>query len=208
QQPGASAQIDEGDSALDRTTEEDPNAGRFDSRNDLAAVGWATLRVIAAIGAILFIPLFALLMVLLGRRNPNHALPVVIEKTLRKRGMKVPAWLGLWSRFTHLSPIERIFIQVSWQLKLLRNPAQAGSTPLEQITRLIDSLPAGALPARTVLEEYQKAAYSPYPSDYNAARDAAKALWKLTIMNRLSTAGDWITGAQRPIENARFTRSR
>ncbi|MFA5837656.1 MAG: transglutaminase domain-containing protein [Bellilinea sp.] len=207
-QPGASAQIDEGDTALDRTTEEDPNAGRFDSRNDLAAMGWATLRVIAAIGAVLFIPLFALLMYLLGRRNPNHALPVVIEKTLRKRGMKVPAWLGLWSRFTHLSPIERIFIQVSWQLKLLRNPAQAGSTPLEQITQLVDSLPAGASPARTVLEEYQKAAYSPYPSDYNAARDAAKALWKLTIMNRLSTAGDWITGAQRPIENARFTRSR
>ncbi|MHB0989392.1 MAG: transglutaminase-like domain-containing protein [Bellilinea sp.] len=206
--PESSIQIDEGNAGLDRTTDDDPNADRFDSRSDLVVRGWALLRVIAAIGAVLFIPLFALLMVLLGRRNPNHALPVVIEKTLRKRGLKVPAWLGLWSRFIHLSPIERTFIQVTWQLKLLRNPAQAGSTPLEQINRLVDSLPAGALPARTVLEEYQKAIYSPYPSDTMAARDAAKALWKLTIMNRLSAAGDWITGTQRPIDNVRFTRSR
>lgn len=208
QQPGASAQIDEGDTALDRTVEDDPNAERFGSRSGFASIGLATLRVIAAIGAVLFIPLFAWLMVLRGRRNPSHALPVMIEKTLRKRGMKVPAWLGLWSRFTHLSPIERIFIQVSWQLKLLRNPAKVGSTPQEQIMQLVDTLPSGALPARTVLEEYQKATYSPYPSNYQAAQDAAKALWKLTIMNRLSTAGDWITGSHRSIENARFIRSR
>lgn len=206
--PESSIQIDEGNAGLDRTTDEDPNAGRFGTRSDLAANGWAILRIIATIGGVLFIPLFAFLMYLLGRRNPNRAIPVMIEKTLRKRGLKVPGWLRGWSSFTRLSPIERIFIQVSWMLKLVREPTRAGSTPSEQITRLVAALPAGASQGRTVLDEYQKAAYSPYPSDYAAARDAVKVLWKFAVLNRLRAASDRISGTHKPVENVNFTRLR
>jgi len=205
--PGASAQIDEG-LPIDKTTDEDPNAGRFDERFGNQPTIWDTFRFAAIIGAILFIPLFAFLMVRLGKRNPNYVLPTVIEKTLRKRGIKVPAWLGLWSRFTHLSPMERIFVQVSWMLRFLRSPLQNGSTPAEQITRLVTALPKAQTEARVLLEEYQKAVYSPYEPDLTAAQTARKVLWKAAGQARIKATADWIMGVPRLEDAERFSRMR
>ncbi|HWR64846.1 MAG TPA: transglutaminase domain-containing protein [Bellilinea sp.] len=208
QQPvGPSAQIDEG-LPIDNTTDEDPNAGRFGDRSSNQPTFLSILRTAAIIGAILFLPVFALLMVRLGKRNPKYALPSVIEKTLRKRGIKVPAWVGLWSGYIYLTPMERIFVQVSWMLRFLRSPVQNGSTPAEQIAHLVRVLPTGQSEAQGLLEEYQKAVYSPYEPDLAAAKAARKALWKTAIQTRLRGIGDSILGVPKLTDAERFSRMR
>ncbi len=206
-QPGASAQIDEG-LPLDNTTDEDPNAARFGDRSNNQPTIWDTFRLLAIGGAILFLPLFALLLVLLGKRNPNYILPTVIEKTLRKRGVKIPAWVGLWSGYTQLTPMERIFVQVSWMLRFLLSPLRNGSTPSEQITHLVKVLPKAQPEAGVLLDEYQKAAYSLYPPDMEAAKVARKVLWKATLQARLKAIADSITGVPKLADEERFSRIR
>ena len=96
-------------------------------------------------------------------QSSGKTIPTIIEANLEKRGWKVPGWLKKWVWLAEIAPIERIFICVGWMLKLLGGKILPASTPAEQIESLVKALPGSAGPANILLDEYERAIYSPYP---------------------------------------------
>lgn len=205
-QQNPDAVMDEGP-IRDQSVEEDPNLDRFDTRSSIGSSVWGALRIAAVIGAIAFIPLFALLMLRMGKHNPRHMFPVVIERTLRKRGWKVPGWVREWSGFVELSAMEKAFVQVEWMLNFLRIPIPDGSTPSEQIRRLISALPEGEPQATALLEEYQRDVYSPQPGDIEIAKSAVQELRKLAVKVQARSFGEWIVSGKKPVAPPRISGS-
>lgn len=205
-QQNPDAVMDEGP-IRDQSVEDDPNLDRFDNRSSLGSSVLGTLRIAAIIGAIAFIPLFVLLMLRMGKRNPQYMFPVVIERTLRKRGWKVPGWVREWSGFVELSAMEKAFVQVEWMLNFLRIPIPDGSTPSEQVRRLISALPEGELEAAALLEEYQKDVYSPQPGEVEIAKSAVQELRKLAVKYQARSIGEWITSGKKPMAPPRMSGS-
>ncbi|MDR3572917.1 MAG: transglutaminase domain-containing protein [Anaerolineaceae bacterium] len=115
-------------------------------------------------------------------RSRDKTFPTIIEDNLVKRGWKVPGWLKKWAWLAEIAPIERIFISVNWMLKLLGVTVLPAFTPAEQIDTLIKALPGSAEPATILLDEYERAIYSPYPFDLKRARHANQLLWRLTAL--------------------------
>lgn len=196
QDPDANASLEEGN-LRDQSVEEDP-FDRFDSRSNLQPTVWGTLRTLAIIGGILFLPIFAILMYRMGKRNPQFKLPFIVEKTLRKRGWKVPVWVNQWSNFVDLTSMEKVFVQISWILRFVRSDAVSSSTPAEQIQQLIRILPESEEPASALLREYQNDAYSPRPGDIQAAKNSLGRLWKIAARYQARVIGDWISTGQKP----------
>jgi len=196
QDPDANTSIEE-ENIRDQSVEEDA-FDRFDNRSNLQPTIWDTLRTAAVVGGIFFLPLFAFLMYRLGKRNPQLKLPVIVEKTLRKRGWKVPVWVVQWSNFVDLTPMEKVFVQISWILRFLRSDMLSSSTPAEQIQQLIRILPESQEPAFDLLAEYQNDAYSPRPGDIQAAKGSVRALWKIAVRYQVRVLGDWVSTGQKP----------
>ncbi len=123
-----------------------------------------------------------------GRRkrqfDPQQSLPVLLERTLRRRGWRIPRWLTQWSLFNQLSPIERSFYSVGWMNRIMGVQVQSAWTPAEHVRALVGVLPESELPANQLLEEYHKAVYSPHPPDNPLAREASRQLWQHTLQKR------------------------
>ena len=117
-----------------------------------------------------------------SRRNPSriHSIPVLLERAFRRRGLTVPQWIGRWSLFSLLTPIERSFYKVAWLNRILGVNPDLSWTPAEQVHALMSALPRGKDAAGILLLEYEKAVYSPYPANVQAAQDASRFLWKQT----------------------------
>lgn len=191
----------------DQSVEDDPFEQRFGDRSELTPSFWRTLRTVALIGAIAFIPLFALLMFRMGKKNRRYMLPVVIEKTLRKRGWRVPGWVGGWSSFVELSPMEKSFIQVEWMLNFLRVQRPESTTPSEQIRLLESIIPEGQEQAAVLLDEYQKEVYSSTAGDNETAGAAVQELWKIVMKHQARSFGEWVTTGKKPALPSRASRS-
>lgn len=116
--------------------------------------------------------------------DPQQSLPVLLERTLRRRGWRIPRWLTQWSLFNQLSPIERSFYSVGWMNRIMGVQVQSAWTPAEHVRALVGVLPESELPAKQLLEEYQKAVYSPHPPDNPLAREASRQLWQHTLQKR------------------------
>lgn len=110
-----------------------------------------------------------------GRWRP---LPQELEQRMRRGGMHPPDWLQAWSRFTELSPIERVFAGVRLMVRFLGGASSASQTPQEQINTLTTLVPDSQPYACVVLEEYQRSIYSPYPANIDNARRASRLLWQ------------------------------
>lgn len=190
QQPPAF--MDEGPQP-DRSMEDDPFASRYDTRSTLAMDASEILRLVAIAAAILGIPLLAFWLYRRGKRNPQLILPIVLEKTLRRRGMRVPVWLRQWSHYVELTPMEKNFVQVRWMLNFLGVDLPESITPREQIRQLVLAVPEGEEDARRLLEEYHRDEYSPTPGDLESAQAAINLLWKLTLKQRGQNIGKSIT---------------
>lgn len=195
--PGASAQMDEGNRGDSNSVQNAENTHTGASAGLTTEANKVITRDLIIAGFLLFIAAGVVIAVQIGRRNPEKALPVVISRSLRKRGVKLPVWLDDWAVFIRLSPIERSFLQVNWMLRFLGDPAPAGATPAEQSTQLADNLPEGIDSIRSLLDEYQKDVYSPYPGDADTAEIAARSLWILARRARINRFTDWITGSSR-----------
>jgi len=146
------------------------------------------LKIAVIAGAILIIAVFVILIIRSGRRNSQQAFPVLIEKTLKKRGWRVPIWIDAWSRFIVLTPMSRLFRQVEWLEKFLRIPVRTSATPSERAHRLIAALPEGRTrpkPCWTVPE----GTVQPATGDVEAAKAAMQELWKLAVKERVRAFG-------------------
>lgn len=118
------------------------------------------------------------------RGKPQQSLPVFIERALRSRGWRIPRWLIQWSLFNQLSPIERSYYSIGWMNRIMGVQIQPAWTPAEHIQALVRVVPECEYPANQLLEEYQKAVYSPHPPDNPLAREASSQLWRQTLRKR------------------------
>jgi hypothetical protein len=107
--------------------------------------------------------------------------PVMIESTLEKRGWMIPDWLKQWARLSELSPIERMYYRMGWNLPLLGRKSISNQTPSERLQELSIALPEAAVPISEFLLEYQLAEYSPVPYDLARARLASQKIWRITL---------------------------
>jgi hypothetical protein len=115
----------------------------------------------------------------------RKSLPFIIEERFNRYRIAVPWLLWFWARQAELPPVERVFANVAWMLRLLGEPVSAGQTPAEQIRRLLELVPEADEPASDLLDEYQRALYSPHPYDIGRARLAKNRLWR-------SVSGQWM----------------
>jgi len=86
--------------------------------------------------------------------------PFVLEKLLKKMGIKVPAWLQRWSRISQLPEVEKAYRQMSQSLKLMGHPLSLAETPAERAQALSLLLPEASTPAQTIADDYYLNKYS------------------------------------------------
>ena len=108
-------------------------------------------------------------------------LPIIVEALFRRLGLKRPAWLNRLAEEARLSPIERYFRRIGWALRRLKHPGAPSLTPAEQVAALNKIYPQGAEPARILLDEYERAVYSPYQPDLARAQQAQTDLRQMVI---------------------------
>ncbi|MEN4011942.1 MAG: transglutaminase domain-containing protein [Bellilinea sp.] len=165
-------------------------ATRFDEQGGPSAMELQTTPLLAATLIILGVLVGAIAFFLYGpgrikrRGKPQQSLPVFIERALRSRGWRIPRWLIQWSLFNQLSPIERSYYSIGWMNRIMGVQIQPAWTPAEHIQALVRVVPECEYPANQLLEEYQKAVYSPHPPDNPLAREASSQLWRQTLRKR------------------------
>jgi transglutaminase-like putative cysteine protease len=110
-------------------------------------------------------------------------LPSWIEKILDGHGFRTPRWLHRWSQNALRTPIESLFANVAFVLRIWGQKVNPAQTPAEQIHMLIQVVPGVEPQAKTLLQEYQRAMYSPYPADIGRARQAVNELRVIGLRN-------------------------
>jgi hypothetical protein len=103
-------------------------------------------------------------------------LPTWIERRLEVRGIKPPSWLRNWSIRVQRSPIEALFAIIQELLRVWGQPASTGMTAAEQVDALVTIVPKLTVDAKTLLSEYHRSTYSPYPANLDNARRAVSNL--------------------------------
>src|SRR5574340_416071 len=193
--PNTDIYMDEGRRGLQEDNELPPE---FTAPPEVVPVGQTVLRIAVITGIVLMLAGFVFMIIRSGRRNAQRAFPVLVEKTLKKRGWKVPVWIDEWSRFIELTPMAKLFMQMQCLERFLRLPARASATPSERVHRLTAALPEGESQANTLLEEYHQDMFSPRPGDVVAAKAAMQELWRLAAKERLRALGAWFTAGRKP----------
>ncbi len=117
------------------------------------------------------------------RRVQDLPLPSWFEKTLDEHGFRTPNWLRLWSRRSLRTPMENLFSNVSWMLRVWGQKVDPSQTPAEQVETLVQVVPGVRDQALTLLEEYQRAMYSPYPANLFRAKEAVARLRSIGYRN-------------------------
>jgi hypothetical protein len=117
------------------------------------------------------------------RTSIDLPLPSWIERALDERGFRTPGWLRLWSRRALRTPMENMFANISFMLRVWGHKAGAALTPAEQVALLINVVPGIQEQALTLLDEYQRAMYSQYPADLPRARNAVGELRTIGYRN-------------------------
>jgi hypothetical protein len=106
------------------------------------------------------------------RRTQDLPLPSWLEKVFDEQGLRTPGWLRMWSRRALRTPMENLFASVSFMLRVWGQKIDPALTPAEQVAVLVKLVPGVEDQAMTLLEEYQRAMYSPYPANEDRAQQA------------------------------------
>jgi hypothetical protein len=121
-----------------------------------------------------------------GRRTRRRPLVVTLELSLKRIGLKPPAFLTRWARTASLSPLSRAYIEINRALTLLGEPPEPFFTPAERGAALAALLPNAAPAVTSLVTQYQRMAYSQYPADLVTAQEAAKAVRNMSWLARLN----------------------
>jgi transglutaminase-like putative cysteine protease len=130
-------------------------------------VYWTYLIVLIVV-VILFVVVFAW-----RKKRPSRLgtpLPVRLERSLRRMGIKSPPLLRRWVYFVSLPPIARSYLEINRALKRLGRPAGVHDTPAERAAALISLLPEVEEQVNFLLEKYQLSIYSQRTPDIENAR--------------------------------------
>jgi transglutaminase-like putative cysteine protease len=138
---------------------------------------------------IAFGAIFIFLIILLVRRIRSQRgslpLPVQLESSLNRLGIKSPQILSQWARNAGLSPLSRAYLELNHALSRLGQPPHMSNTPAERAKDLVHNLPVAESPVRTVLVPYQNSTYGYGPVDSEDAHQAGKEIRKLSYLAKL-----------------------
>jgi transglutaminase-like putative cysteine protease len=101
-------------------------------------------------------------------------LPVHMERSLRKLGLKSPRFLRRWAHFASLPPVTHAYLEINKSLKRLGQPPGVDDTPAERARALSILLPEIEDQAQRLLEEYQLSIYSKREPDVEVARQCSR----------------------------------
>jgi hypothetical protein len=117
------------------------------------------------------------------RRTQDLPLPSWLEKVFDERGLRTPGWLRMWSRRALRTPMENLFANVGLMLRVWGQRIDPAHTPAEQVAMLVNVVPGVEEHALTLLEEYQRAMYSPYPANLLRAKAAVSGIRSIGYRN-------------------------
>jgi len=112
----------------------------------------------------------------------RRPLPVIAVQALEKLSLPPPGWLVHWAFLTNLSPVTRSFGVVYQGLRRLGVQTSPAQTPAEAARALAGSLPAATGDLRILLDQYQRSMYSQQSGDWSAARRAADAVRRQSLL--------------------------
>ncbi len=112
-------------------------------------------------------------------------IPVQLESSLERVGIKSPKFLIHWAHHAGLSPLSRAYLELNHALSRLGQPPQLADTPSERGADLVQILPVAENPVRSVVIQYQNSIYGNQASDSEEAQLAGKEIRKLSYLARL-----------------------
>ena len=107
-------------------------------------------------------------------------IPERLEMSLRKLGIKPPAFLRNWIYTRKLPGLTRSYLEINHALSRVGKKPAMQDTPVERTASLVATIPEASTPAGRLLEEYQASVYSPHPADADAARQAGREVRRLS----------------------------
>lgn len=107
-------------------------------------------------------------------------LPIMIENTLNKYGIKAPESIHLMSRRALLTPISKAYLQINIALERLEAKPGPNETPFERAERLGILVPEAEKAAHRLVREYQVATFSKKPANMVIAWNAAAEIKEIT----------------------------
>jgi transglutaminase-like putative cysteine protease len=99
--------------------------------------------------------------------------PETIEKGLRRLGISPPDFLTNWIFYMKLPSPSRSYLEINHALERVGIKSSIQDTPSERTALLISAIPPTAIPATSLLKEYQTSIYSNHHADSELARKAA-----------------------------------
>lgn len=120
----------------------------------------------------------AILAVVAMRRRAGYditPLPIVMESSLVRVGIRPPEFLRLWARRAALPPTTKAYLEINYALKRLGSEPNPTDTPAERASTLTQVLPYSTEPVQTIISEYQKASFSSQMVEPDAVSEAHRA---------------------------------
>jgi transglutaminase-like putative cysteine protease len=125
-----------------------------------------------AILGILSIALIVLLIYLVRRKRHSPPIPLQLESSLRRIGLKPPNMLQSWVRYATLSPLTKAYLEINRALSRLGMAPQPFDTPSERARVLTGLIPIAEGSIQFLIREYQTDQYSTGQGDVQNARQA------------------------------------
>jgi transglutaminase-like putative cysteine protease len=155
----------------------------------LSPVMWI---VVAALSVFL---LALLVVILLNRRKLRRQwqeLPLNLESSFNRLGLKPPGFLRRWAHLSRLTPLQRAYQEINSALGRLGRAPVPALTAAERADALVSILPPAQPPAAVVIEEYHAAAFSPRPPQEpfaasQAGREIRRLSWLAFLQLKLAS---------------------
>jgi transglutaminase-like putative cysteine protease len=109
-------------------------------------------------------------------------IPVTMEKSLLRAGIKPPMFLQLWAQRARLPALAKSYMEINHALKRLDNGPKLDDTPTERAANLARTLPPAEAPAWQLVNEYQKWSFSEKPGDEQTASQAGGEIRRLSYI--------------------------
>ncbi len=114
--------------------------------------------------------------------------PVILETTLRRMGIRPPRGLRLWAERASLPPLTKSYQEINRALTRLGEKSLPTRTPTERASKLGEILPPAETPSYSLLHEYQLATFSEQTPNIDIARQAGAEIRNLSykaFLNKL-----------------------
>lgn len=107
---------------------------------------------------------------------------ILMDKGLRRMGIKPPPLISRWAHRVSLSPIARAYLEINLALSRIGKNPGTSFTPAERARALQQALPPAAPAAEIILNEYQLSTYSHgYTPNLVSAQRASALIRRLSL---------------------------